>query len=79
MKRLSVFKDWLLHQYKLDDSNNNIVTIHIDTIKPKYRDEYPGDGNPDVPGLRAPFLSAILKAPELAIPSEKSQPLSTLS
>ncbi|KAI1258681.1 amidase signature domain-containing protein [Xylariaceae sp. FL1019] len=29
---------------------------------------YPGDNNPNVPGLRATYLSAILGAPELAIP-----------
>lgn len=73
MNRLSVFKEWFLRHYGLDGSSNNVVAIHIDTIKPKYRDEYPGDGNPDAPGLRAPFLSAILGAPELAIPSENLQ------
>lgn len=73
MERLSVFKEWFLHQYELDGSGNNIVAIHIDTIKPKYRDEYPGNGNPEVPGLRPTYLSAILGAPELAIPSEETQ------
>lgn len=68
--RLSVFKTWFLKQYKLNPSSNNIVAIHIDTIKPRYRDEYPGNGNPEVPGLRPTYLSAILGAPELAIPSE---------
>lgn len=73
MERLLIFKAWFLHQYKLDRSSNNIVAIHIDTIKPKYRDQYAGDGNPEVPGLRPTYLSAILGAPEIAIPSEESQ------
>lgn len=73
MKRLSVFNDWFLRQYELDGSSNNIIAIHIDTNKPKYRDQYPGDRNPEVPGLRPTYLSAILGAPELAIPSEESQ------
>ena len=50
-----------------------MVATNIDTIKPKYRDEYSGDGDPDVPELRSPILSAILGAPELAILSEESQ------
>lgn len=78
MERLSVFKHWFLHHYELDGSSNNVVAIHIDTIKPRYRDEYPGNGNSDVPGLRPTYLSAILGAPELAIPSEEFQSLSTL-
>lgn len=79
MKRLSVFKDWFLRKYELEGSSNNVMAIHIDTIQPKYRDEYPGNGNPDVPGLRSPFLSAILGAAELAIPSEKVPSLSPLT
>ena len=71
MKRFSVFREWFLRQYALGDFSNNIMAIHIDTIKPKYRDEYPGNSNPEVPGLRATYLSAILGAPELAIPSER--------
>lgn len=70
MKRISVFKEWFFHQYDVGASSNNIMAIHIDTIKPKYRTDYPGNSNPDVPGLRATYLSAILGAPELAIPSK---------
>ncbi|KAL6714329.1 hypothetical protein ACLMJK_007752 [Lecanora helva] len=68
MTRFSIFRDWFVRQYQLDDSSGNVVAIHIDTIRPKYRDQYPGDMNPDVPGLRPTYLSAILEAPELAIP-----------
>lgn len=71
MRRFSVFREWFLRQYELGDFSNNIMAIHIDTIKPKYRDEYPGNSNPEVPGLRAMYLSAILGAPELAIPSKR--------
>ncbi|PYI09919.1 hypothetical protein BO78DRAFT_415092 [Aspergillus sclerotiicarbonarius CBS 121057] len=42
--------------------------MNIATVKPQYRDEPPGAGSPDMPGLRATFLSPILQAPELAIP-----------
>ena len=44
--------------------------MHIDTVKPRYRDEYPGNNNPEVPGLRQPYLAPLLGAPELAIPSK---------
>ena len=71
MKRLSVFKEWFLHQYQVGGLSDYIMAIHIDTIKPRYRDEYPGNGNPEVPGLRPTYLAAILGAPELAIPSKR--------
>ncbi|KUL81909.1 hypothetical protein ZTR_10739 [Talaromyces verruculosus] len=45
-----------------------IMAIHIDSIKPRYGDEYPGNNNPEVPGLRPMCLAAMLRAPELAIP-----------
>lgn len=72
MERLSIFKQWFLHQYGLDGSTNNLLAIHIDHVRPKYRDQYPGNDNPDVPGLRATYLAPILGAPELAIPSKHS-------
>lgn len=71
MKRFSIFREWFLRQYELGDFSNNIMAIHIDTIKPKYWDEYPGNSNPEVPGLRPTYLSAILGGPELAIPSKR--------
>lgn len=70
MERLSIFKEWFLRQYGLDGSTNNLLAIHIDHVRPKYRDQYPGNDDPDVPGLRATYLAAILRAPELAIPSK---------
>ena len=73
MKRLSVFKEWFVQQYALGGSSNNLMAIHIDTIKPKYRDEYPGNNPPDVPGLRPTYLAAILGAPELATPSKETR------
>lgn len=48
----------------------NIVALHIDKVKAKYRQEYPGNDDPNIPGLRAPHLSAILQAPEIAVPSK---------
>jgi hypothetical protein len=72
MNHFSVFKAWFVDHYKLDRSHNTIMALHIDTVKAKYRDEYPGNSNPEVPGLRATYLSAILEAPELAIPSKQA-------
>ena len=72
VKRLEIFREWFLHQYQFHDRSNKVLAIHIDTVRPKYRDEYPGNSNSEVPGLRAPYLSAILGAPELAIPSKVS-------
>ncbi|PWY85828.1 amidase signature enzyme [Aspergillus sclerotioniger CBS 115572] len=66
--RLAIFRNWFLEQYLQDRPRNTLIAMHIDTVRPKYRDEYPGANNPDVPGLRATYLSAILQAPELAIP-----------
>jgi hypothetical protein len=71
MNRLLVFKSWFVDRYKLDGAYNTLLAIHIDTVRPRYRDEYPNNSNPDVPGLRATYLSAVLGAPELAIPSKK--------
>lgn len=55
------------------------MAIHIDRVGPKYRDQYPGDGDPDVPGLRATYLAPILGAPELAVPSKYSPSKSCFS
>jgi hypothetical protein len=51
-------------------SHKTLIALHIDTVQPRYRDEYPGNINPNVPGLRSTYLAAILRAPELAIPSK---------
>ena len=75
MHRLSVFKQWFFRQYNFGPLSHNLMAIHIDTVKPRYRDEHPGNSNPEVPGLRATYLSAILEAPELAIPSKRFPPL----
>lgn len=69
MNRLSIFKTWFLNRYMSDDSLEIVLAIHIDAVQAKYRDEYPGNNNPEVPGLRATFLSVILEAPEIAVPS----------
>ncbi|KAH8587274.1 amidase signature domain-containing protein [Bisporella sp. PMI_857] len=68
LSRLSVFKTWFTDHYHPNGSHNRVFALHIDTTLPRYRDQYPGNSNPDVPGLRATYLSAILEAPELAIP-----------
>ncbi|MCJ1357712.1 MAG: hypothetical protein MMC33_007708 [Icmadophila ericetorum] len=68
MDRFSIFKSWFINRYMLDGSHNNVMAIHIDTVEAKYRDQYPGNSNPEVPGLRATYLAAITGAPELAVP-----------
>ena len=68
MHRLGVFREWFLKQYLAD--GRTIIAMHIDKVQPKYRDQYPGDNDPNVPGLGPTFLSAILGALELAVPSE---------
>lgn len=70
MHRFKVFKAWFIDRYMLIGSRNNGMALHIDAVKPRYRDEYPGNSNPEVLGLRATYLSAIVAAPELAIPSK---------
>ncbi|KAF2497086.1 hypothetical protein BU16DRAFT_560399 [Lophium mytilinum] len=68
MDHFAVFKAWFNNHYKLNDLQSPFLALHIDTATPRYRDVYPGDTNPAVPGLRPTNLSAILGAPELAIP-----------
>ena len=70
MKRFSIFKTWFVNQYMKEGARFNIIALHLDTMKAKYRDEYPGNSNPNTPGLRAPYLSAIMESPELAVPSK---------
>ncbi|KAJ8129782.1 hypothetical protein O1611_g3850 [Lasiodiplodia mahajangana] len=77
MNRLSIFKHWFLKQYMADGTN--IVALHIDKVQAKYRDIYPGGDNPNVPGLRSTYLSAILGAPELAIPISELPYMSRIS
>jgi hypothetical protein len=72
MNRFGIFKNWFIDHYQVNGANNKLFALHIDKVAPKYRDQYPGNNNPEVPGLRATFLSPILKAPELAIPSTYS-------
>lgn len=79
MDRLSVFKAWFVDYY-MNEPNTTIIALHIDKVQPRYRNQYPGNNNPNVPGIRPTFLAAILGAPELAIPSKSSQVfLSTFS
>lgn len=79
MKRISVFRKWMLDHYELNHQTGNIMALHIHAVKPRYRDEYPGNNNPEVPGLRATYLSPMLRAPELAIPRKPdSRPLVSL-
>ena len=72
MNRLSVFKAWFFDRYMENGMRNNVIALHIDIVEAKYRDMYPGNSNQEVPGLRATYLSAILEAPELAIPSKRT-------
>ena len=68
--RLSIFKAWFFDRYMVNGTHKRVIALHIDTVKARYRDEYPGNNNPEIPGLRATYLSVILEAPELAIPSK---------
>ena len=70
INRLSGFKAWFVNHYMVNGPHNTVIALHIDIVKPRYRDEYSGDSSPEIPGLRATYLSAILGAPELAIPSK---------
>ncbi|KAH8705064.1 amidase signature domain-containing protein [Talaromyces proteolyticus] len=70
MKRISVFRSWFLEHYS---SPQMLMAIHIDSIKSRYRDEYPGNNNTEVPGLRPTDLASILRAPALAIPSKQNR------
>lgn len=69
MRRLDVFRTWFIEFYMSTDSET-IVALHLDKVQPKYRDQYPGDTNPEIPGLRSTHLAPILGGPELAIPSK---------
>ncbi|PCH02332.1 Amidase [Penicillium occitanis (nom. inval.)] len=57
-------RSWFLERFV--SSSQMIMAIHIDSIKLRYRDEYPGNNNPEVPELRPTYLAAMLRAPELA-------------
>ena len=72
MDRFSVFEAWFVDRYMVNGTRNNVIALHIDTVKARYRDKYPGNNNPEVPGLHATYLSVILEAPELAIPSKRT-------
>ncbi|OQD89215.1 hypothetical protein PENSOL_c066G00578 [Penicillium solitum] len=67
MNRLSVFKAWFVDYY-MNESKTTIIALHIDKVQPRYRNQYPGNNNPNVPSIRPTFLAAILGALELAIP-----------
>ncbi|KAJ9664016.1 hypothetical protein H2198_000519 [Neophaeococcomyces mojaviensis] len=68
MDRFSIFRAWFSETYFSDNTKTTVFFNHIDKIQPRYRDQYPGNNNPVVPGLRATYLASILKAPELAVP-----------
>lgn len=70
MNRLSIFKAWFVNRYLVNGPHNTVIALHTDVCKPRYRDEYPSNSNPETPGLLATYLSAILEAPELVIPSK---------
>lgn len=51
------------------DEQDAVVILPVDAVGPSYRDEYPGLPTEPVPGLRTTYLSPIVGAPELVIPS----------
>ncbi|CAG8984104.1 hypothetical protein HYALB_00010605 [Hymenoscyphus albidus] len=61
-------KDLRAYLYHTTSHGSALIALHIDTVTRKYRDQYPGNNNLDVPGLRATYISPILGAPELAVP-----------
>lgn len=71
MKRMEVYKSWFDKTVMESDKRNTMILIPIEEIAPRYRDEMPKKNfNPvGVPNL---FLSPILKAPELTVPSAYS-------
>jgi hypothetical protein len=69
MDRLEVFKNWFINRFMNDGPK--IIALHINNVQPRYRDGYPRNQNLDEPPSLTPaLLSAILGAPELAIPSK---------
>jgi hypothetical protein len=70
MHRFQTFKAWFQKTYMSSPTHDTMIALHIEAVKPKYRDQYPGDKNPVVPGMRAMYLASILEAPEIALPSE---------
>lgn len=70
LRRFDVFKSWFEHEYMDPREGATLVIFPIDTVKPRYRDQYPGNADPTVPGIRNTFISPILRAPELTIPSK---------
>lgn len=68
MTRLKVYKDWFDEAILKSDKQTTLILILIEEIAPRYRDEVPAAHfNPvGVPNL---FLSPVLKAPELTVPS----------
>jgi len=68
LKRLEVYKHWFDDVVMKPGKQITLVLIPIEEIAPRYRDKMPtGHFNPvGVPNL---FLSPILKAPELTVPS----------
>jgi hypothetical protein len=77
MVRLEVYKDWFDEVVMKLGKQTALVLIPIEEISPRYRDEAPATHfNPvGVPNL---FLSPILKAPELTVPSKYPQMLTLL-
>ena len=66
--RLEVYRAWFNRTIMKPEERNTIILIPIEEIAPRYRDEATSRFNPvGVPNL---FLSPILKAPELTLPSK---------
>jgi hypothetical protein len=69
-QRLLVFKEWFLQNYMKIQEQDSILVLPISSVKPDYRDTYPGVRTKPSSGLRPTYLSPYLGAPELAIPSK---------
>lgn len=69
-RRFSVFRQWFLDRFMSSDGNETVlIVLPIDVVAPNYRDAYPGVPSAATTGLRTTYLSPIVGAPELAIPS----------
>jgi hypothetical protein len=69
LKRIEVDKEWYEYTVMNIGKQKTVVLIPVKKIAPRYRDEMPAKHfNPlAIPNL---FLSRILKAPELTLPSK---------
>jgi hypothetical protein len=72
LHRLEVYKEWFTSTILQPAERNTLILIPIEEISPRYRDEMPTH-HFDPVGVPNLFLSPILGAPELTVPSTLPQ------